>query len=180
MNESSKIRIPALTTAGQISNLHLIIRGDFAVLDYNGKDCPHIIADANGNCITCGEVLENPLTTLENFQQQIEATFGKVFIVKSINAGLEADIPAICTLAEEALAETKIAEKENQDPLEPSRPRIQIVGDMLMRIPFQTIFNDVALPYFHKARKLGYRGNFVRWIQFVRDAEDPIETPESK
>lgn len=129
-------------------------------------ECGHMVTE-KGICITCGQPFENPYWTLEELQEAMEKHHSGVFLEEfKLNLG---DIPAIGKLAEDTWNEYDRRATENEEPLRPEQPRLSMIGGQMIRIPFHQIFHDVVSPSYEKAVNLGYRGDYTRWCEFVKE-----------
>ena len=131
--------------------------------------CDHFITEG-GKCIACGEVVENPRWTMEDLKKEETS---ETFRAKYLNDWDSGNIPAITSLAEQTWAEYDGRATANEEPDQPQKPRLRLIGHRLMRIPFHQIWREVLGPSYDIARQLGYRGDFQGWQQFVKECQPP-------
>src|SRR5258708_4265762 len=83
------------------------------------EKCSCLVPDENDNCIDCGKHIE--LSDIDEMP----------------NLG---DIVGICLLIDKIAAAYATAVRENTDPKDPSLPRMQFVGNRIVRLPHLALF----------------------------------------
>lgn len=129
------------------------------------QKCEHPVTEA-GKCITCGEPFAAPRWTMEELLKDADRTseFDKVFLPNFENLG------RIAKLADEAWAEYDRLATENETPGFPQMPRMRLIGGRISRKPFHQIWQEVVGPAYDKAVSMGYRGDYHKWQQFVKES----------
>jgi len=124
-------------------------------------ECPCLIADEKKNCIDCGKPIESPEFTV--------ARIGPPLPPDAVISDL-GNIVAIAKLAQETIAEYDQRAHENEDQKNPKLPRLRFIGGSFFRIPFLTMWNETVAPSFFHAKRLGFRGNYTRWCEMVKES----------
>ena len=132
----------------------------------NGEssDCPHLIADDNGNCVDCGKPIDNPEFHTSEFPNWNKNKFMDTYCLPDLG-----NIPAICQLADDTWKTYDARATANETPGYPQMPRMQLVDGRWMRIPFQQIWQEVVGGAFDHAKQLGFLGDWASWQRLVKD-----------
>lgn len=109
------------------------------------KTCHCLVPDENDNCESCGQHIELP----------------------DVERPPLGDMKSIFRLIDSTVRDYADLIKENTDPNNPSLTRLRMVGGQMMRIPNRMLYRDLLEPSYKEARKLGYRGEFPRWVDIV-------------
>jgi hypothetical protein len=136
------------------------------------ENCDHFVTE-NGKCITCGEPHGAPRWTMEELRKIMDEPEPEAFRSKYLNEWENSNIPAISKLSDETWTEYDRQATANEEPDCPQRPRLRMIGGRLLRIPFHQIWKEVVGLAFDEARKLGYRGDWSKWQQLVKESCPP-------
>jgi hypothetical protein len=127
------------------------------------EPCLHLVTE-NGACVACGQLWDNPRWTMEELRKELDNQDSKVFTSEW------SGIPAISKLADDTWAEYDRRATANEDPQRPQMPRMRLIGQRLMRIPFHQIFKEVVGPSYEAAMLLGYLGSYSSWCRLVKES----------
>ena len=133
-------------------------------------ECPCLIVNEFGNCIDCGKKIDNPEYTITGLKAPLS---GEMYLPDLGN------ILAIAQLAKKTIDEYDELAKSNEDPQVPSRPRLRMIGGQFYRIPFRRIWNEIVAPSFFHAKRLGFRGNYSKWCEHVKESRNIPNSPDS-
>ncbi len=137
----------------------------------NEEKCPCIISDENKKCIDCGALIEDPVTSTE--QLAIEGiTLGPPLSEDAPVPDMKAVIDLI-HLAEATAKEFRLRVARNIDPKDHDRPKLQMIGTLLIRIPHKDVWKELLRLSYDQAQSIGYKGNFETWEETV---QNPVMT----
>lgn len=134
----------------------------------SSEECPCIIADDQGNCIDCGKSVNESSVTAQQLRD-LGVELGPR-PAEDIEVPPLGDVVALHQLAHQTLNHVIQQMILNSDPLNPSQPRLRLMGGQMLRISFKDIWQAITKDSYIKAKILGYRGNEDGWRGIIKTA----------
>jgi hypothetical protein len=140
-------------------------------------DCPHLFTDEAKRCLECNELIEKPMYTYQEFITELGKTFGNQFIV--LPSQRATSYVEIAKIIQNTLKQYHEVVVDNQDPNNPLLPKLRIIGDQILRIPFTMIWNNLVADSYIQALQSGYKSSFIRWKQILDEARTIPDLPQN-
>ena len=79
------------------------------------------------------------------------------------------NIVGISKLIDETVEDYTHFVEAHSDPANPTLPRLQFIGGIMMRLPLDTLWQEQLPNSYVAAQRLGYRGTIQRWGELIKE-----------